>query len=596
MNIWDFFKSSKAKVKFKQLHGARVILPKSREVKYSPAERKAAFKELNSALHKDFGKEGMNFHPDFTWPTQIWENNLFIVGSSGSGKTQVLKRVFDEVRKVGSDGFLPKIGTPLKKKPGFVLYDIKGDFTEYYAGEPDVALLGDWDKRSVVLDIGKDIKSAREISLFSSIFYPAPANESGNSKFFREISIKIIETVLKTLIVERGEKWDWTNLYVELVSINDNVDKLISLAREIESALQQEDEEGKISKNETIENIKVSLISVIDTMGTFAIPLLSKSINYRKISLTEFLENKTHYRTLILKDNATFKKVSGPYFTFILSFLTTKIMDMDDTSEKRLFLGLDEAGQLPKIPNFISNLMIFRSKGCVIIYGIQDINQIRTQYGDKGMITFLGAFNTRLYGRISEAKEAEDLVKALGVSEFEERKYSRGKSSGRKGSKNENESVNIIKKDNMLPSHLTEIPSGGKLGALVRFWLKISGIPVILVDWEIKAFEKKYLNTVPAVWIEKNVLNFDFKTYESRENLKKYNKKKQKEFQKEQYQKFCEDIKAEKVIDNKNRSEMKDSNDLLEHELLEDFEVEKSIDKPQKKSVKKKKTLKKLEM
>ena len=550
MSIWKLFASAKAKVKFERIHGADVVLPESMEVSYSSSERKSAFKKLNKALDKNFGKEGMQFHPDFIWPRRVWENNLFIVGSSGAGKTQVLKRVFDQILSLKTDSFLPKIGAPIQKKPGFIIYDIKGDFTEYYAGEPQVGIIGDWDERSLVIDIAKDLVDLPNISLFVSIFYPEPKNESGGSEFFRKMSIKILETVIVNIIEKRGTDWDWTHLYVALVALDENSHKLIELAPELKSALEQVDDEGEIKKNETIENIKMSLISVIDIVRTFAIPLLSKPSNYQKISLTDFLNGDTYQRTLILRDNMIYKKASDPYFSFIISYLVTKISKFEDTKEPRLFLGLDEGGKLPKMGALISNMMTFRSKGCVVIYGIQDISQIRKQYGRDAMLVFLGAFNTRLYGRVLEPKEAQLLTDALGESEFRQISQSTGKSTGGKGSKSENESVSNVTKKNLLASHLTEIVSGKGLGQPVRFWLRISSIPTILVDWKIEAFEKKYPSTVEAAWLKKNILTFDFDAYKAREALKVFNKAHIKEFEQNQYQKYC-DWENEQVTENK---------------------------------------------
>lgn len=95
-------------------------------------------------------------------------------------------------------------------------------------------------------------------------------------------------------------------------------------------------------------------------------------------------------------------------YTVLLDLASKEALG-DEERERHVYFVLDEFPLIPKL-NYIDNLINFgRSRGIRVIAGIQNINQVKSVYGDSLGTSILSGFSTHLAFRLFD-KESRDFV------------------------------------------------------------------------------------------------------------------------------------------------------------------------------------------
>ncbi len=103
-------------------------------------------------------RNGVALHPNVKIDRNRETNHFLLVAGPGSGKTQAI---------------LPMICAARKRGDRMLIYDFKGDLTEFFLDD-DAVLLAPWDGRSAHWDIASDVPDLEAASELAAALVPAP--------------------------------------------------------------------------------------------------------------------------------------------------------------------------------------------------------------------------------------------------------------------------------------------------------------------------------------------------------------------------------------------------------------------------------------
>jgi len=160
--------------------GARLIKPESSSKVFA-----------SLAKNEPDAQGGISIWEGSPFPFKRENQHILITGSPGSGKTQIIYPLIQQVYKRGDKA---------------IIWDVKGTFIQAFAGESGVDLLAAWDQRSIAWSPGADIRSQLDCQQVASIMFPHNPKES--QPYFLNAARQILEAVFLYLDAQ-GDTWGW---------------------------------------------------------------------------------------------------------------------------------------------------------------------------------------------------------------------------------------------------------------------------------------------------------------------------------------------------------------------------------------------------
>jgi hypothetical protein len=374
----------------KNVRGRRVIMP---------------FKQAASAAEKsaleDFREgEEVKYHLHSRYPLarERLTRGICYAGSQGSGKTQAMLPLISEAIK---SALQPNSRTIV------FIHDFKGDFTEYFAGIPGVAILAPWDSRSLAWDIAPDILSKSDARELAANLTGADI-ATGQDISWASGSAQILSGLIINLI-KRKPNWKWSDLLREL-----DLDYLNLREHAIagEPSAAQLMNEGSAAKNPTI-SFTTRLSSMVKpAVEAFANAetTATQSISFRRW----FLMEPNLPRVLIGQNSTRFEQMARAILKSATKSFASALDSIPDNSRDERFLFFDELPQCGKMPSFPQFFSVGRSKGCMPVYSFQIINQLndRNVFGPDITKSISGMTGTTVICRVQSEtqKWASELV------------------------------------------------------------------------------------------------------------------------------------------------------------------------------------------
>ena len=106
------------------------------------------------------------------------------------------------------------------------------------------------------------------------------------------------------------------------------------------------------------------------------------------------------------------------------------VLELPDSESWKLWLLLDELGQLPPLDELADALTAGRKPGLGVKAGVQGISQLRQNYGHDGAQTLMSCFSTTLILRQADPDSADYFSRKIGDHEVREWHASEGESAG----------------------------------------------------------------------------------------------------------------------------------------------------------------------
>lgn len=328
-------------------------------------------------------------HPAWVMSKKLWSRHVFGYGSVGSGKTQWLLGVVQQI---------------LKHDQKLFLYDVKGDFTSYFK-KP--IIVSGFDARSYVWDIAKDVRTPTQAAAFAASIIPEDSGGSGG-KFWTTAAQQLLTGVLRGLQNERGTDWTWPEFAqgcakgaeAMLPELMKHYAKAAPLVQNAES--------------QTTASLLATLSSytrVIDDLA-LAWPRTGK----RRFSITDWLQDDYQGRKQVIVQAGSDPQLTRAYISAMVNIAVGTIVSpaLPDNEEGR-FIGfiLDELPSLGRIQ--IGPLIDKgRSKGVVFIGLVQDLAQLKQVYGENEAKAMSSMVGTHMIFQVQMGDTRRELAALLG--------------------------------------------------------------------------------------------------------------------------------------------------------------------------------------
>lgn len=455
LGFWGFLKNTDQN-KTKIIRGVK---------KLNTKESEEELLRLSDKESKD-GK-GIKVYKSLKLPFEREAQHILVVGSTGSGKTQIIWPLIEQVMERGDKA---------------VIWDVKGDYTQALISKKQVDLLAPWDERSVQWCIGRDIRNLVDCQNMSYIFLPENLKDS--QPYFRNAARDILKALLTHMLAEK-EVWGWRHLW-----------DAISQGRKNLSFCLGQTEEGRKARV-AIEASNRSSLDVYSTLVTSCQDLswLAKAWPKDGISLKDWFRD-SHGRTLILGGIPERKRLASLTANLALQTMVSEILSLPNDLNRRVWLFLDEFGSLGRNDCVLDAFSVGRSKGMCCVIGIQDIGKIEYIYGRELARSIVNSFSTSIFLRSTDPDTSQWVSRILGEQEIREHYSTTESTSSSKGQsgKQESKTESVHTKPLFLPSEISnfEVLSGV---------LNVSGWPIAKLKWPVHKMPNDNPVTVDAAWV-----------------------------------------------------------------------------------------------
>lgn len=418
---------------------------------------------------------GMAIHPDLFLSKKTLSRHLLLYGSVGSGKTQILLALLKQIF-AHDDAKL-------------FLYDVKGDFTSKFM---KATIVSPFDRRSRVWWVARDVRTATQASAFADSLIP---EDGGSGKFWTQAAQQILLGVVRSLQNEKPEKWTWTDL-AQRVSLR---------ASEMAPILDKSYRKayGLISNTEgqTAFNVIATLngyTRVIDDLAR-AWPdyeVFDKKGKRRLFSITDWaMDEYTGPRKIIVQAGPD-SSLTAAYISAMVNVAVPAIISpqlKDNEGGRMLAFVFDEMSSIGKL-NFAPLVDKGRSKGVVVVAGIQDLAQLRDIYGDNQVKALQGMVGTQIICQVAMGETREELSKLLGTNKVARMDYSPDARLNNEG----NPVVYPNQLTDMLGFRKTKKPPLFEIRAIVQ-----QGGDLLLLHFPGQPMKDKRDGQVPAAWTQR---------------------------------------------------------------------------------------------
>ncbi len=422
--------------------GARLVDPRKSDKAFDVLTKKETVKGE---------EEGITIWNDKAIPRSRETQHCFIVGTSGTGKTQIIYPMTEKVYM----------------RPGdkAVIWDKKGTYTQAWVGKPKVDLLAYWDKRSIAWLPSAEIHSKRDCHELAEIIIPA--NNKELQPFFRDTARRILEAVLIYLF-EQGTEWGWGDLYDILCKPRKELALLLSSTSSGRLVVNDLEADGK------------SLNDVFGTLNT----VIDKNIRWyaeawprKGVSLKKWIDGKSKF--LIIGGVSKYSAMAQSTADIAIQLIVREILSLSDDPNRRIWFFLDELGTLENLKKLIDAFTQGRSKGICVVAGIQDLGQLKENVGDNLAQTIANVFSTMIILRCTDPMTSKWVSEILGEQEVIETQTSKSVAGNIwEGQKTTESKQNVLRVKKMyLPSEIAHFKD---LNGVIR----VSGWPLLRVEWQ----------------------------------------------------------------------------------------------------------------
>jgi hypothetical protein len=305
----------------------------------------------------------LHLHPQCPIPKAMLTRHILVMGSVGSGKTQVC---------------YPIICGAIEKQAKVFAVDSKGDYTQAFG---DALILSPWDKRSVYWDIALDVCTPALADAFASGMVPA---ETGTNEFFSIATQLVLAGCLRALQATRGTHWTWQDLDVLTSS---PVDLLVQILTE-----HYPKAAPLLSGSDvTSASVMATLAAYTRTIHQLAVaftPLAENGKPRLRFSLRAWARDDYQGPRVVIAQTGPDSSLTQRYLSTVIDLLASEFITPampDDVREdgRCVLLALEELGALGRLNNLRPLLDLGRSKGVGVLCSVQHLGQIAERYSSE---------------------------------------------------------------------------------------------------------------------------------------------------------------------------------------------------------------------
>jgi len=401
-------------------------------------------------------------------------HHLLIVGSPGSGKTQLTYPLLEQVLARGDKA---------------IVWDVKGTYIQALCHRPNVQLLAPWDARSIAWQPGADILHPLDCQQAAAILIPK--NHRDPQPFFSNAARQILEAVLIQLDAA-GSSWGWADLFNGVAQGKEQLGTFLQGSSEGRAAASLILGDSKGSQD-----IYSTLLTSVQTVRW-----LAKAWPGDGVSLRQWIREKRGV-ALLLGGVPEREELATSTANLAIQIMMNEVLSLPDDLNRRIWFFLDELATLGRMDALLQAFALGRSKGLCVVAGIQDIGKIEYLYGRELAKSISNTFSTNIFLRSSDfatSQWASDVIGQQEVVEFhhstsegfsENRAIDHG-SSGSSQTSTLQQTIRI--KPAFLASQISNFPN-------ITGVLRVSGWPAMYLRWPLRPIPQQEPLIVEANWV-----------------------------------------------------------------------------------------------
>ena len=299
-------------------------------------------------------------HPSLVLPRQDWTRHAMLMGSVGSGKTQIL---------------LPLVAQQVATRTKALVLDTKGDYTSHFHG----AILSPWDARTRYWDISADVRTVADAQAFAAALVPERVHGDAHFDNAARAIVTGVLVAVQGIARETGTAWGWRTLAEMLSGGIDLLDKLLSAHYPAAvPLLGKGSDKTQASTLATLAAHTQVVSNLARAWGNGDVP--GRDGAMKRISLREWAQNDYRGRPVVFLHAGQDKVLSRVWLSLAASIAGAALLALPDSRKRCAFLVLDELTAVGRL-DIVGLIERGRSKGVCVISGFQDVAQLREVYG-----------------------------------------------------------------------------------------------------------------------------------------------------------------------------------------------------------------------
>lgn len=321
---------------------------------------------------------------------------FFFHGSTGSGKTQAMMRLLDDIRDLGEPA---------------IIYDKECTIKPYFFNEATDIELNPVSSQCANWDLWSECDNPMEFGNLATYLIPKAAQ--GSDPFWVD-SARTILTSMAWKIRNHDEK---SAIFLLQLLLTTTLDEMRHLLQGTES-------ENLVSKE--IEKTAISIKSVLATY-TKSLRFLAglNDNNAPKFSIKNWINDVTQSNDpkkgwLFITSRSKYHREIKPLISLWLGLAMQGIQSLKPNGNKRIWLVMDELASLHRLEMLSDTIADIRKFGGCVAVGIQSIAQLEFLYGNHEAHAITDLLNTSLYFRSPKSRVAKWVSEDLGEEIIEE--------------------------------------------------------------------------------------------------------------------------------------------------------------------------------
>lgn len=385
--------------------------------------------------------------------------SFFIAGQAGSGKTQAILSLTEQIKSFGET---------------MIFYDRKPDFFPKYYRDGKDALFYPKDERSINFALLQQISDEtvfEDVSFIANAIIP---DSSEKNAHFNDSSRAVLRAIFFTLyhITDRSNR-----ALVEFLRENQGIEKLRVALTQYDSAKKYGIDVSAALTDDA------QGASVYATLNRFLEPLKNEIFisDQEPFSINDFVWSNEYQNQDIRLFAVQTTKEQGAYsvwYRVFFSLLSREIRSLPNRLDRRMWIFADEFQSLGKMPEIVDELPAeARSKGACLILATQSLAKIKEIYGNELMNSILANTKTKLLFSLGDPFSQKAMEEYFGRQEIEEIKESQSQGIGLESNR-VNTSTNTTTKSAVLGVELLSLKPLNAFVQIDEYVSKIEFFPV----------------------------------------------------------------------------------------------------------------------
>lgn len=327
-------------------------------------------------------------------PTRLETRHMAMIGTTGSGKTTVLRQMLDGIEARGKTA---------------LVYDTSGEFiAHYYRPERGDIILNPFDARCAYW------------TPFAEIAHPADADRIANQlitetgQHDRDVWLETSRILVANMIraLWREGKGTLPNL-LDALQVRTKDDLKVWLGNS-SSARTFADDADRATGSVLFMLAKASnLIQFLRMQEGDETPFAFRDF----ISGLDRHEGRKPWIFVPRKED--YFEASKPLLACWLECAASAVLGLSPSSNRRVWFVLDELADLPRVDNLARLLPEGRKFGASVVLTFQAIGQMRHRYGPQLAESMLGCCNTKLFLQLTDSETRQWSSKTIGTCDVE---------------------------------------------------------------------------------------------------------------------------------------------------------------------------------